>query len=129
MGKEPSCSECGAALVAGTSVRRMRVGRYRVEEPGPRSTCLHGHESIDLETLAEYERRAAAIVLRDLGREAGGEEIRFARKAVGMTQARLAGVLDVAPETISRWENDAEVMSRVSRLALLAVVTEGERLG
>jgi transcriptional regulator with XRE-family HTH domain len=53
-----------------------------------------------------------------------GDEIRFARKSLGFTQARLARLLDVAPETVSRWETGSETMSRVSRLALLAVVND-----
>jgi hypothetical protein len=40
----------------------------------------------------------------------------------------LAALLDVAPETVSRWEHDRETMSRVSRLALLAVVRDPEAL-
>ena len=73
--------------------------------------------------MAEYERRAAVVVLSEVA-EVGGAEIRFARKALGLTQARLAALLEVAPETVSRWETGAETMSRVSRLALLAVVRD-----
>jgi len=99
-------------------------GRYKVEDSSVMvPVCANGHVQIALEALAEYERRAAIVVLSEAA-EIGGAEIRFARKTVGLTQARLAAVLDVAPETVSRWENDHEPMSRISRLALLAVVRD-----
>jgi len=124
MGKHHPCDECGAAVTAGRRVRRTRVGRYKVDDDsraGP--VCANGHAEVDLNELAEYERRAALVVLSQAA-DIGGEEIRFARKSLGFTQARLAGVLDVAPETVSRWETGSETMSRVSRLALLAVVSD-----
>lgn len=34
-----------------------------------------------------------------------GQEIRFLRKAIGLTAKELAGDLDVSEETVSRWEN------------------------
>lgn len=116
------CLECGAPLVLRAHVQRTRVGRYKVEDSSlhvPR--CVHGHTELSLVELASYEQRAAVIVLSEVV-DVGGAEIRFARKSLGLTQARLAALLDVAPETISRWETGSESMSRVSRLALLAVV-------
>jgi DNA-binding transcriptional regulator YiaG len=129
MGKQSSCDECGAAVTAGRQVRRTRVGRYKVDDDsraGP--VCANGHAELDLKDLAEYERRAALVVLSQAA-DVGGDEIRFSRKSLGFTQARLAGVLDVAPETVSRWETGSETMSRVSRLALLAVVLDVAALG
>ena len=43
------------------------------------------------------------------------------RKSLGLTQVRLAALMEVAQETISRRETGSEYMSRVSRLALLAI--------
>jgi DNA-binding transcriptional regulator YiaG len=124
MAKHHPCVECGAAVTTGTPVRRTRVGRYKVDDdalPGP--VCANGHAEVDLDRLAEYERRAAIVVLTQAA-DVGGDEIRFARKSLGLTQARVAALLDVAPETVSRWETGSERMSRVSRLALLAVVRD-----
>jgi DNA-binding XRE family transcriptional regulator len=75
-----------------------------------------------------------AIVLSEAA-DIGGDEVRFARQSLGLTQARLAGLLDVAPETVSRWETGSETMSRVSRLASvkdvegLARIERGKRCG
>jgi DNA-binding transcriptional regulator YiaG len=129
MGKHHPCDECGAAVGPGKPVRRTRVGRYKVDDDSQAlPVCANGHAEIDLTELAEYERRAAMVVLAQ-GADIGGDEIRFARKSLGITQARLARLLDVAPETVSRWETGSEVMSRVSRLALLAVVRDMAGLG
>ncbi len=128
MNNDHPCVECGAELAERTYVKRTRVGRYKVDDGSQFvPICANGHVEIDLKQLAEYERRAAVVVLSEAA-DVGGAEIRFARKALGLTQARLAALLDVAPETVSRWETGAEAMSRVSRLALLAVVRDADAL-
>jgi putative zinc finger/helix-turn-helix YgiT family protein len=37
-----------------------------------------------------------------------GKEVRFLRKQMGLSAKELAGVLDVTPVTVSRWENESE---------------------
>jgi DNA-binding transcriptional regulator YiaG len=124
MSNKHPCVECGATLSQRTHVKRTRVGRYKVDDGSQAlPVCANGHVELDLKQLAEYERRAAVVVLSEV-ENVGGAEIRFARKALGLTQARLAALLEVAPETVSRWETGSEIMSRVSRLALLAVVRD-----
>jgi DNA-binding transcriptional regulator YiaG len=128
MSSKHPCVECAATLGMRTHVKRTRVGRYKVDDGSQVVTvCANGHAELDLEQLAAYERRAAAVVLSEAA-DVGGAEIRFARKSLGITQARLAALLDVAPETVSRWETSSETMSRVSRLALLSVVRDAGAL-
>ena len=123
-----NCFECGAPLTTHAYKKLVRVGRYKVEDSSAMApVCANGHPELSLDAIAGYERRAAAVVLSE-AKEIGGTEIRFARKSIGLTQAHLAEVLQVAPETVSRWECDRDEMSRVSRLALLAVVREVELL-
>lgn len=43
-------------------------------------------------------------------RKIAGKEIRFMRKALEMTGREFAAELDIAPETLSRWENDGRVI-------------------
>jgi DNA-binding transcriptional regulator YiaG len=118
------CLECGEPLTVRAHKERTRVGRYTVEDDSARvPVCPNGHTELALEELAGFERRAAMVVLSEAA-DIGGAEIRFARKAMGLTGVRLGRLLDVKPETISRWENGHETMSRVSRLALLAVVKD-----
>jgi len=53
-----------------------------------------------------------------------GPEIRFMRKAIDMSAKALAEVLEVKPETLSRWENSKDVMGPTSE-KLLRMVTIG----
>jgi DNA-binding transcriptional regulator YiaG len=53
-----------------------------------------------------------------------GVEIRFLRKAIGLTGKALAEALEVKPETLSRWENGKDVMGPTSE-KLLRMVTAG----
>jgi transcriptional regulator with XRE-family HTH domain len=55
-----------------------------------------------------------------------GAQIKAGRLAQGWTQVELAEALDVAPETISRWENDVIFISRRSKLALKSLLGQEE---
>lgn len=118
------CLECGEPLTVRAHKERTRVGRYTVEDDSTHApVCPNGHAEVSLEELAGFERRAAVVVLSEAA-GIGGAEIRFARKAMGLTGVRLARLLEVQPETVSRWENDKDKILRVSRLALLAIVKD-----
>lgn len=49
-----------------------------------------------------------------------GTRLRDARKAVGMTQADLATVLDITPAAISQWETDI-TLPDVNKLVVLSI--------
>lgn len=74
----------------------------------------------DLSTaqLAGYERRAAALVLRD-GRFVNGSVVKYARKALGLRQVDLGRLLTKSGEQISRWENDDPKIPKAEQLAIL----------
>src|SRR5271155_4157711 len=58
-----------------------------------------------------------------------GNEIRFLREALEETAQKLAQTVEVLPTQISRWENDAEVISpRSEKLLRLYVVDKLARL-
>ncbi len=78
------------------------------------------------EQLRGYDQRASALVLRD-GRRATGSVFRFARKSLGLLQSELALLLHVAPETVSRWETEAEPLPRQAQLSLVALLHGVER--
>jgi len=48
---------------------------------------------------------AAAVYRVMMPQKLSGKEIRFIRKALGYTAKDMASVLEVVPETFSRWEN------------------------
>jgi DNA-binding transcriptional regulator YiaG len=113
---------CGARLELKRHTQTTRVGRYRVLDSSTMvPVCSNGHPELTLANLMEFDRRAAAVVFREAP-ELGGEEIRVARKALGLTQVELASRLDVRQETVSRWERNHETISMVSRLAILALL-------
>lgn len=79
------------------------------------------------ETFAESARRERCEALaRLLAPHPTGVDLRFARKAMGMRQADLAARLDVAPETVTRWETGAIPVQRVTLLAVTALVILGD---
>jgi putative zinc finger/helix-turn-helix YgiT family protein len=53
-----------------------------------------------------------------------GEAIRFMRKALRMQANTLAELVDVAPETVSRWEGDKRAVSRGASAILTALVRD-----
>lgn len=71
---------------------------------------------------------AVAVARATVSDKLSGKEIRFLRKAIGMKEGELARFLDVAAETISRWENGREIIStnaeRVFRIKVLTDLRE-----
>jgi hypothetical protein len=53
-----------------------------------------------------------------------GAVFKFMRKAVGLRATDLAELLDVTPETISRWENDRHEIDRPAWLAVEGLVRD-----
>jgi putative zinc finger/helix-turn-helix YgiT family protein len=76
----------------------------------------------DVPALKEFERAAA----RELARHgpAVGETFRFMRKALGMRGVDMAELLDVPPETLSRWETGKLAMARTAWLTLSSLVLD-----
>lgn len=73
--------------------------------------------------LSALHRALARLVVRKKARLAA-REIRFLRKWLSITGVDLAGVIGVAPETVSRWENGREAMCVSADRLLRAIVLE-----
>lgn len=102
------CSACGRKGL------KQRIGDVRFEESGlsnvvlldvPILECECGEEIIGLPRLKRILDEIAKRILVKPER-LSGEEIRFLRKRMRMTTSEFARKLDVARETLSRWEND-----------------------
>lgn len=52
-----------------------------------------------------------------------GVQMRELREAAGLTQADLAGLLDVAKDTVARWERGERPILRVTELAVRQVLS------
>jgi len=97
----------------------LTVGRYRVVgeyEAVPVDEL--GTLGMPSTELGRLELQAAIVVLSEAD-TINGEELRFARKAMGLRQPDLAALLDVATETVSRWETGTEPIRRQTQLAVL----------
>ena len=87
-----------------------------------RPVCTQcGAYTIPADEGEAFEIRAAAKVLWHTER-ISGEMLRFARRALGMTQAELGQELGVTLETVSRWEREERAMEPWVRLAIFALV-------
>lgn len=84
--------------------------------------CSNGHQVMEGRTLSVGERLVAQHLL-DTGLETGAL-FRFTRKAVGLPQKRLAAFLGYTPETISRWETDAQPIPRLAFVALRSLLAD-----
>lgn len=81
-------------------------------------------------TVPYPERLAAAAAVYRCGvaDKLLGQEIRFLRKSLAWTAAKLAEKVGVTPETISRWENDkapmGPAMERILRMLVVSSLKE-----
>lgn len=106
-----------------------RVGRYTViDMANVTETLFDGSAGITAKELARLERRAAITVLAEVDEIAGGE-LKFARKALDLSQADLARQLGVTTETVCRWETGKEAFKRQTQLAVLRLLEQAERAG
>jgi DNA-binding transcriptional regulator YiaG len=100
----------------------LTVGRF--EFTGEYEAVLleyDGSWGMRSEDLGRLELQAAIAVLGqpDI---INGDELRFARKAIGLRQPELGGLLDVSVGTVSRWETGAEPIQRQTQLAVLLLL-------
>ena len=123
----PKCDECGATMVTKGYTHVTRVGTIKVKDTTDHvPQCPKGHgPELDDKLIEGYERRAAAIVLREAP-NLEGAAIKFARKSMGLTQPQLGALVGCAVETLSRWENGAP-MPQEFRLALICLLESVER--
>lgn len=78
--------------------------------------------------LGRLELQAAIAVLSEAD-SIDGDELRVARKAMGLRQPDLVALLDVATETVSGWETGAEPIARQTQLAVLLYLEHTARHG
>jgi putative zinc finger/helix-turn-helix YgiT family protein len=100
------CIHCGKAdLIPDTIPHSVTVAgvEFASELPGRRCPAC-GYSTVNGPAALRFELLVAAeLVTRGLR---GGAAFKFMRKALGMKAAEIAQSFNVAPETISRWEND-----------------------
>ncbi len=119
-----------AGRIIMAQVYKTKVGRYVVVDNGVLSTehMADGTPTLSAELVSMLERRATITVLRDV-ELVSGEELRFARKVLGLRQVELAEQLGVAVETVSRWETGADAFKRPIQLAVCDLVATVQETG
>jgi len=113
------CAKCGASATALTRTRLATYNHTVLDMPVvlmnvvDRFSCKCGHA---VEVIPNHEGLIAAVALCRIMQpvKLNGNEIRLLRKTLGLKAIELAKRLDVSPETLSRWENDAEVIGNSS---------------
>lgn len=120
--KQHVCPSCGETMRWKSCEITTLVGRYRVKDAsGPAWCCECGESLVSMEAMSGYEKRAARTVMIDV-QQVEGDVLKFARKAMSLTQAQLGTLLGVASETVSRWENDKDTIGRSTQLAVATLL-------
>ena len=100
-----TCIHCDKAdLIRGAVPHAVTVAgvEFATELPGRRCPRC-GHSTVNGPAAVRFDLLVAAeLVKRGLR---SGDSFRFMRKALGMKAIEIAEAFNVAPETVSRWEN------------------------
>lgn len=100
---------------------RIPIGRYEVAAQYAPEHLEDGSNVVSSDVLGRLELKAAIEVLTNAV-AVEGQELKAARRIMGLRQPELGHLLDVTPETVSRWENGALVVQRQTRLAVLQLL-------
>jgi DNA-binding XRE family transcriptional regulator len=122
------CPECKTAMVLGAHPIVTVVGGRSVEiralnhERCP--SCGYYELAAGAGELLEVQ--SAIVVMTDVA-QPGPKAVRFARKAMGLSQSSLAAELGLTQETISRYETGVLPIPAEYRLALAGLLGREER--
>jgi len=102
---------------------RLDVGGHRFTRVLPATRCAKcGEETIPGPAMGAFELDAAAELARH--GEMSAETFAFMRRALGLKAVELAELLDVAHETVSRWERAHLAVERRAAALLAAMVLD-----
>lgn len=118
------CVQCGQKVLQEVEVEdEVTVAGRTFARKIPALRCERCGETYfkgpDLQTI---ELEAAAVIARE--GPSNGETFKFMRKALGLRAADIAELLDVAAETLSRWETAQRPVDRASWIAVSAMVLD-----
>lgn len=122
--KNLRCASCRVGRLRKTrAVDHLTIASHTFSARLPALRCAScGEHFFDAQGLARFELRIAVSLARS--GVASGEAMRFLRKVAGMRAADLAELLDVTPETVSRWENGKQALDRRALAVLAALVID-----
>lgn len=124
------CSDCGQPA---TIIR----GNYEFPESGLKNVVLCGIELVHCDACGNEDPiipamnslfRTLALALVNKPYRLAGEEVRFLRKYLHLTQDKFSRLLHIDKTTLSKWENDDDPVGTQSDLAIrmLVMAKDGE---
>ena len=118
------CAVCGFATVNRRSEEHVvHFDGHRFAGQVTATVCPKcGDSLVTVDEIARVELEAARV-LGDAG-AVSGKSFRFMRHALGLAARDLALEFSVAPETISRWENEERPIDRLAWVTLAAMVRD-----
>ncbi len=87
-----------------------------------------GKESVTIPAIGQLHRVIAEGIVTRQARMTG-RELRFLRTEMGLTQARLAAILKVAPLTVSRWERSESPVNDLAEMLVRLLALETLEIG
>lgn len=121
------CPTCGATgtLAEGTTEHTEALGPRVFVATLPALVCSNCGESIVRgDDLHAFERARTSVLIAEGASD--GAALRYVRKTAQLTAAELARLLGVAPETVSRWENDVQAPDRATVALLGALALDAQ---
>lgn len=124
-----TCTDCKAPMRMRAYRHVEIVGGLRVvDETTSQSQCdACGAVDLSFEALHGFELRAACTAFHDGRERVTGPALKYARKAIGLSQKQLATLLGRSHETVSRYETSPDSLPVEIRLAMLSLITMAER--
>ncbi|MBI4509551.1 MAG: type II toxin-antitoxin system MqsA family antitoxin [Deltaproteobacteria bacterium] len=109
---DDACPTCGTMMKEARGALRTPVNGEEVSVPAvPHFKCPKCGEQVLAYTQARrFEEDAIALYRKKYGL-LSGDDIRAIREHHGLTQAELARLLRLGPNTISRWESGRNVQT------------------
>ena len=126
-----SCTVCGAAA-------KTTRGDYRYNESGLKNVILRGIELIECPDCGAVDpviprmndlHRALALAVASQPFRLQGEDVRYLRKYLNMTQDAFAKLLHIHKSNLSKWENNEDKIGEQSdRLIRTVAMALGDGL-
>ena len=120
------CVQCrDGELKTGKALGKIRVGKHEFSAEVPVRQCSKCNETYwNGPAMERLEMKAAAELARS--GEVSAEAFKLQRKTLGIMGKDLAGLLDLTPEQVSKYENGKAVIDRRAAALLATMVLEEE---